>query len=105
MDNVLKACAKEYLNIDDNDYEYEVARQKLELFLLDGKAVVKDPSYTFNKTSFNFVYIKVPRSHFFICLLLQIEDMYQWSDTKPALIYKISGLVVRQYRDKKVNAL
>ena len=58
MDNVLKACAKEYLKIDDNDYEYEIARQKLELFLLDGKAVVKDPSYTFNKTAFNFVYIK-----------------------------------------------
>ena len=55
-------CEKEYLGIEEADYEYRVAR-RLELFLLDGKAVIKDPSFTYNKTSFNFVYVKVIRIH------------------------------------------
>ena len=59
MANVLKACAKEYLQIDEDEFEYQVARQNLQLFLLDGKAVVKDETYTFDRTSFNFVYAKV----------------------------------------------
>ena len=65
IDNILKACAEEYLNIDKEEYTEEVARQGLDLFLMDGKAVVKDQSYTFNRTSFSFVYIKVSmQSHF-----------------------------------------
>ena len=60
MANVLKACAEEYLNINKADYDEEIENQGLELFLLDGKAVVKDPSFiTYQKTSFSFVYIKV----------------------------------------------
>jgi hypothetical protein len=42
MNNVLKASTKEFLDINETDYEYEVARQGLDIFLIDGKAVVKD---------------------------------------------------------------
>ena len=59
MANVLKACAEEYLNINKADYDKEIENQGLELFLLDGKAAVKDPLFTYQKTSFSFVYIKV----------------------------------------------
>ena len=56
---MLKACAEEYLNINKADYDKEIENQGLELFLLDGKAVVKDPSFTYQMTSFSFVYVKV----------------------------------------------
>lgn len=59
MENVLKTCAREFLQIDESRYEEEVSVRDLDLFLLDGKARVTDETYTFNKTSFNFCYLKV----------------------------------------------
>jgi hypothetical protein len=58
LENVLKTCAREFLQIDESRYE-EVSAKNLDLFLLDGKARVTDDTYTFNKTSFNFCYLKV----------------------------------------------
>ena len=45
--------------MNKDEYDKEIENQDLELFLLDGKAVVKDPSFTYHRTSFSFVYIKV----------------------------------------------
>ena len=59
LSNVLKACAEEYLNINKDEYDKEIENKDLEVFLLDGKAMVKDPSFTYHRTSFSFVYIKV----------------------------------------------
>jgi hypothetical protein len=52
----LKACAEEFLNIPKDKYDDEVKERNIERFLLDGKAVVTDPTYTFNRTSFHFFY-------------------------------------------------
>ena len=43
---------KEYLDINEADYEFQIAR-RLELLLLDGKAVVENATYVYNKTSFD----------------------------------------------------
>ena len=59
IENLLKACAEEFLNIPKDNYDEEVKERNLELFLLDGKAIVKDPTYTFNRTSFHFFYTEV----------------------------------------------
>ena len=59
MENVLKTCAREFLHIDESRYEEEVFARDLDLFLLDSKARVTDETYTFNKMSFNFCYLKV----------------------------------------------
>ena len=37
MENVLKTCAREFLQMDKSRYE-EVSARDLDLFLLDGKA-------------------------------------------------------------------
>ena len=59
LENELRTCAREFLQIDESRYEEEVSMRNLDLFLLDGKARVTDETYSFNKTSFNFCYLKV----------------------------------------------
>jgi len=58
IENVLKACASTFLNIKEEDYQDSV-NQGLVLYLLDGKAIVTDPSFTHNKTSFSCCYEEV----------------------------------------------
>ena len=57
LQNVLRKCAEEFLAIrDDAHFDEEIASRGLQLFLLDGKAVVTDETFTHNKTTFNFSY-------------------------------------------------
>jgi len=59
LENVLKACAREFLDIEETRYEDELSRRNLDLFLLEGEVQVTDPTFPFNKTSFYFSYLKV----------------------------------------------
>lgn len=60
MQNVIKKCAEEFLDIqDDAHFDEELKTRGLQLFLLDGKAIVTDETYTHNKTTFNFCYTEV----------------------------------------------
>ena len=59
LENVLKACAVEFLGIQEESYEEEIARRNIDVFLLDGRARVTDATFPYNKTSFNFTYLKV----------------------------------------------
>ena len=58
MEIVLKTCAREFLQINESGYEEEVSGRDLDLFLLNGKARMTDETYTYNKASFNFCYLK-----------------------------------------------
>ena len=59
LEKVLKACAVEFLGIQEESYEEEIARRNIDVFLLDGRARVMDATFPYNKTSFNFTYLKV----------------------------------------------
>ena len=59
LENVVKACAFEFLGIQEESYEEEIARRNIDVFLLDGRTRVTDPTFPYNKTSFNFTYLKV----------------------------------------------
>lgn len=59
LENVLKACAREFLDIEESSYAEELSRRNIDIFLLDGRARVTDPTFSYNRTSFNFSYLKV----------------------------------------------
>lgn len=59
LENVLKVCAREFLDIEKSRYEEEINRRGIDIFLLDGRARVTDPTYLYSRTSFKFSYIKV----------------------------------------------
>ena len=59
IENVLRACASEFFGITPEKYEEEITMKNIEVFLLDGKARIQDPAFTFNRVTFNFVYLKV----------------------------------------------
>ena len=59
LENALKVCAQEFLDIEESRYEEEIKRRGIDIFLLDGRARVTDPTYPYNRTSYKFSYIKV----------------------------------------------
>ena len=59
LQNVVKACAVEFLGIQEESYEEEIARRNIDIFLLDGRARVKKLTETFYFLPF-LIY-----SHFF----------------------------------------
>ena len=48
-----------FRSIQEESYKEEIARRNIDVFLLDGRARVTDPTFPYNKTSFNFTYLKV----------------------------------------------
>lgn len=47
-----------FRSIQEESYKEEIARRNIDVFLLDGRARVTDPTFPY-KTSFNFTYPKV----------------------------------------------
>ena len=48
-----------FRSIQEESYKEEIARRNIDVFLLDGRARVTDPTFPYNKTSFHFTYLKV----------------------------------------------
>ena len=48
-----------FRSIQEESYKEEIARRNIDVFLLDGRTRVTDPTFPYNKTSFNFTYLKV----------------------------------------------